>query len=141
MELLNPRRNQDIYHDILAPAEYDMDYLFATVMTANPLVWMEMTGLDEECSDRLAQMISVYKKYREDFVRVMPILEKPNGFSLTGFKIYGKQQDYVLLFRELSDDSAFDISVKEILATNDEAAQAMPVRLSKKRSYLFGSLL
>lgn len=140
MELLNPKRNQTVYHDILAPAYYDMDYLFATVMTANPLVWMEMTGLDEGCRMRLARIIAVYKQYREDFKRVEPILEKPSGFSLTGFKIYGKKHNYVLLLRELSDVGGFDISVKEILATNDETAQMNPVHLSKKQGYLFGIL-
>lgn len=138
MEVLNNQRNKDKYHDILAPSEYDIDYLFASIMVANPLIWMEMTGLDEESSERLAGIISVYKKYREDFVEVMPILEKPSGFSLTGFMIKGKKQDYVLLFRELAEEAEFPFSVKEILATNDAQATKAPVRLSKKRSYLFG---
>ena len=140
MEFLNPKRNQHIYHDILAPAYYDIDYLFATVMAANPLVWMEMTGLEDDCCRRLAEIIAVYRRYREDFVRIEPFLVKPSGFYRTGFRIYGKQQDYVLLFRELSEEEEFDVSVKAVLATNDEQVQTTPVCLSKKRSYLFGIL-
>ncbi len=141
MELLNNCRNSDKYNDILAPAEYDIDYLFATVMVSNPLMWMEMTGLTGESSSRLEQIIAVYKKYRDDFVEIVPILDKPSGFSLTGFHILGRKQNYVLLFRELSEEGEVPIFIKEILATNDENAQMQPVKLAKKRSYLFGIIL
>ncbi|MBQ8816371.1 MAG: alpha-galactosidase [Lachnospiraceae bacterium] len=140
MEVLNHKRNQDKYHDILAPAGYDMDYLFASVMVANPLLWMEMSSLDEESKEKLTQLIRVYKKYRQDFVKVTPIMEKPSGFALTGFLCEGKKANYVILLRELSEEEEFPYVVKEILATNDSQAQAGPVKLTKKRSYLFGIL-
>lgn len=138
MEVLNNQRNKELYSDILAPSEYDIDYLFAAVMLAKPLIWMEMSELDEQSCKKLAKIISVYREYREDFEEVIPILERPNGFSLTGFKIRGKKQDYVLLIRELAENGGFDINVKEILATNDEDAIGMPVTLTRKKTYLFG---
>ena len=118
MEVLNHKRNQDKYHDILAPAGYDMDYLFASVMVANPLLWMEMSSLDEESKEKLTQLIRVYKKYRQDFVKVTPIMEKPSGFALTGFLCEGKKANYVILLRELSEEEEFPYVVKEILATS-----------------------
>lgn len=138
MELLNNQRNTELYDDILAPVEYDMDYLFASVMVADPLLWMELSSLSEDAMDKLAKIISVYKKYRDDFVKVTPILEKPDGFSQTGFMIEGKENNYVILLRELGEECDFDIDVKEILATNDESASCSPTRLNKKRSYIFG---
>lgn len=138
MEVTDNQKYKEEYSDILAPAEYDMDYLFAIVMTTNPLMWMELSELEEESRKKLSQIIEVYKKYRMDFEAVEPILEQPSGFSLTGFRIHGKKQNYVLLFRELAEAGEFNICVKEILATNDVHATAAPVTLSKKKSYLFG---
>lgn len=131
MEVLNHRRRQDRYEDILAPANYDIDYLFASVMAAKPLLWMEMSELEEEDKERLEKLITVYKKYRNDFGAVMPIREKPDGFSCTGFRICGRENDYVILLREQSEEGTFTVPVKEILATNDP-------ELKKKGSYLFG---
>ena len=99
-----------------------------------------MSSLDEESKEKLTQLIRVYKKYRQDFVKVTPIMEKPSGFALTGFLCEGKKANYVILLRELSEEEEFPYVVKEILATNDSQAQAGPVKLTKKRSYLFGIL-
>lgn len=44
-ELLNPARNTERYRaDPLAPGRYTADYLFASVMAAQPLLWMELSG-------------------------------------------------------------------------------------------------
>lgn len=144
MEVLNHKRNRELYgEDCLAPSEYDIEYLFASVMPAKPLLWMEMTGLDEENSKKLADIISVYRKYRDDFEEIIPVMDRPDGFSLTGFRIKGKTQNYVLLFRELCEQEVFPFSVSKVLATNDktmlqEDRKTIPVSLQKKRSYLFG---
>lgn len=140
MELLNHKRNQNCYHDILAPVHYDADYLFASVMVSNPLLWMEVSGLDADTVKRLAKIIAIYKRYRGNFRTVYPILEKPTGFSRTGFMIKGETHDYVLLFRELSEKEEFPYKIKTVLASNDPGVQLSPVRLSKKRSYVFGIL-
>lgn len=138
-EVLNPERNKDKYTDDLAPSTYDIDYIFASVMVANPLIWMEMSSLSVENLNKLQKIISVYRKYREDFVCVEPIGDTPDGFSLTGFKIFGKENNYVVLLKELTDKCGFGIKVKEILATNDEKASP-DGKLFKKKSYMFAIL-
>lgn len=138
MEVLDNQKHKENYSNVLAPSEYDIDYLFAIVMTANPLMWMELSELNEESKTKLSKIIEVYKKYREDFIEVEPILQRPSGFSRTGFRIHGRQQDYVLLFRELAETGEFNISVREILATNDGHATKAPVTLTREKTYLFG---
>lgn len=138
-EVLNPDRNKDNYNDDLAPATYDIDYIFASVMVSNPLIWMEMSSLSEDNLNKLQKIISVYRKYREDFLYVEPILECPDGFSLTGFKIYGKENNYVVLLKELTDRCDTGIALKEILATNDESATCDGT-ITKQKAYVFGVL-
>ena len=67
------------------------------------------------CTVTAYKTCSVYRKYREDFLYVEPILECPDGFSFTGFKIYGKENNYVVLLRELTDRCASGITFEEIL--------------------------
>ena len=53
-ELLNPARNTERYRaDPLAPGRYTADYLFASVMAAQPLLWMELSGLGRQDAARL----------------------------------------------------------------------------------------
>jgi alpha-galactosidase len=137
-EVLNLRRNKEKYNDILGPDNYDMDYAFACVMAAKPLVWMEMTGLNEEDTARLQKIAAVFKAYRDDFMDVEPIGTCPTGYALTGFRITGKKNDYLLLLRENTESSTWPVELKEILATNDESAGLSPATLTKPRSYLFG---
>ncbi len=139
-EVLNLRRNTHMYHDILAPNNYDMDFVFASVMVANPLMWFELQNLDEYDKQRLTSIISVYKKYRDDFLDIRPILDEPNGLNLTGFSIKGKKNNYVILIRDQGVEDTVDINVKEILATNDENISTSPVKFSKKKAYLFATI-
>ncbi len=137
-EVLNIRRNADKYNDILAPDNYDMDFVFASVMVANPLLWCELQNLDEESQNKLSEIIKVYKLYREDFVDVRPILNAPDGLSLTGFYINGKKNNYVVVIRDQGqEDTVCGYNVKQVLATNDDGLQISPVRFSKKKAYLF----
>ncbi|MEA4823255.1 MAG: alpha-galactosidase [Clostridiaceae bacterium] len=113
-ELLNLRRNAEKYAgDPLAPGEYTMDYVFASVMLANPLVWMELQHLPESDRAVLADTIAVWKKYRKDFFSadVSPISDEPSGVSWTGFEVRGTRR-YALLFRERTPDArhAFPIT-------------------------------
>ena len=76
-EVLNLRRNADNYllsdgtPDPLAPQGYSPDYVFASVMAANPLIWCEMQHLTEEDRASLASVIAEYKLRRDDFVEVI----------------------------------------------------------------------
>ena len=68
MELLNTRRNTDKYEGLLfAPNTYSPDYLFASVMVANPLFWMEMSNLDDDYADSLAKISNIYRTIRHGF--------------------------------------------------------------------------
>ncbi|MCQ2431799.1 MAG: hypothetical protein MJ175_04260, partial [Clostridia bacterium] len=90
-EVLNLHRNEQNYKDdVLAPSGYPIDYVFASVMAANPLIWMEMQHLPEEDVRLLKGLVEVYRQHRDDFVEVMPMGECPSGFSLTGFYIRGR---------------------------------------------------
>ncbi len=127
------------YADNVAPNNYSIDYIFASVMAAKPLMWTELSSLSEEDAHHLKSIISVYKKYRDDFVSVSPIFDEPNGFSLTGFYIAGQKNNYVILIREFCENDTFEnVTVKEVLYTNDCDAELAPARLTKKASYLFG---
>lgn len=138
IEVLNNGRNTELYDDILAPACYDIDYTFALVMAAKPLMWMELSGLQEESAKRLQKIIEVYKRYRDDFLEAEPILERPDGFSLTGFLIRGKERNYLLMLREQSEKCEADYEVKEILATNDPDCTVGKAKLHCQKTYLFG---
>ena len=103
-ELLNNSRNDEKYgDDPLRPATYDITYEFASVMIANPLVWMEMSNLTDKQIASLQKLISVYRDIRKDFfnAEICPIGEQPDGCSYTGFQIVtGEKSGYLLLFKE-----------------------------------------
>jgi alpha-galactosidase len=103
-ELLNNSRNDEKYgDDPLRPAAYDITYEFASVMIANPLVWMEMSNLTDKQIASLQKLISVYRDVRKDFfnAEIYPIGEQPDGCSYTGFQIVtGVKSGYLLLFKE-----------------------------------------
>lgn len=119
MEVLNNRRNRDIYgDDPLAPAAYSADYLFAVTMVSNPLLWMELSGLPETERDILRGIIGVYRHHRSRFseAQVIPIGELPNGTALTGFQLICAQpgEGYLLLFREHTPREGMDFCLKDI---------------------------
>lgn len=109
MELLNNRRNTDQYEGMqFSPAEYRIDYLFASVLPANPLVWMELSGLAKEDLVLLSKLITIYKQYSSELfrARIIPIGDEPNGMSFSGYfcsNMDGKT-GHLLLFREQTDD-------------------------------------
>ena len=103
-ELLNNIRNDEKYgDDPLRPAAYDITYEFASVMVANPLVWMEMSNLTDKQITSLQKLVSVYRDVRKDFfnAEIYPIGEQPDGCSYTGFQIVvDDKTGYLLLFKE-----------------------------------------
>ncbi len=156
-ELINPDLNKECYgeNDPFAPALYDMDYLFATVMLSNPLFWMEMQYLSDERKTQLKKIMNVWKEHRVSLANadVMPIGDKPSGRSFTGFYISNKgKPEYLLLFREVTEENSTMIKcpVKsaniEILATNSHAEVEINngfinAKFSKPRSYAFIKIL
>ena len=113
-ELLNLRRNPQNYpDDPLAPIHYRMDYVFASVMLSNPLVWMEMSELEEQDREDLARVIACYKKERAllDACLVSPVGQIPTGLGFTGFLAEGAGEGYLVLLRELTEADTFDFSL------------------------------
>ena len=155
MELLNVRRNADKYKNMpFAPDDYSMDYIFATVMPANPLIWMEMTGLNDDDAKQLSKIAGVYKKHAAELfnARVVPIGEAPNGMSFSGY--YCENADrkggHLLLFRESTrgDRYTFDLPSRldgdksEVLYESSCAEvvfneKSVTVRLADERSFVW----
>ncbi|MBQ6884704.1 MAG: alpha-galactosidase [Clostridia bacterium] len=118
MELLNTRRNTKNYESVLfAPNTYSPDYLFATVMVANPLFWMEMSNLDDDYAETLAKISNVYKKYKQEIFasRVIPIGDMPNGMTFSGYacKNVENKTYNLILFREATSDDTYTFKLPD----------------------------
>ncbi len=115
IELLNPRRNRDRYpDDPFAPDRYTADYLFAVTMTAQPLFFMELSGLSDADEQSLTKIIAVYRAHRDAMWNcdVQPIGTEPDGQSFPGFLLTDRKkpnEGFLLVFREAAaqDRAAF----------------------------------
>ena len=149
-EVVNPDLHGDSYAetDPFAPALFDMDYLFASVMLSNPLFWMELQFLTEERRAQLAPLMRIWKEIREEIALadVFPVGERPNGRSLTGFAVKGREHSYLLLFREVTErdtlelDLGNDVELLRTVISNAEVSASVcngraSVTLSKPRAY------
>lgn len=136
MELLNNRRNKEIYQDdLLAPSHYSIDYLFAITMVTNPLFWMELSGLVEEDKQKLQKGLKVFNVIKDDISRseVINIGQRPDGTSFTGFQmISGENCGYLLIFKELTlwNEYTFQLEgikekeiITEIMFTNAQVGE------------------
>ena len=120
MEILNNRRNADKYDGIkFAPSTYSPDYLFATVMVANPLFWMEMSHLSDGDAEALSGISKVYKDYKKELFesRVIPVGEMPNGMTFSGYacKNMGDGSYHLILFREASASDTYTFKLPDSL--------------------------
>lgn len=104
MEFLNPRRNVAKYGDHpLAPAKWPEDALFAIVMPASPLAWMEVQNVHPDTIRAWKPLIAVWRIERERFHRgaLIPIGGMPDGKAWTGFaSVSDDGTGSVLVFRE-----------------------------------------
>jgi alpha-galactosidase len=104
MEVLNNQRNLPLYSgDPLAPSIYSPDYLFATVMFANPLGWFEISNLPAEYRSTMSKLVTTWKQHRTELFRdiTMPIGQAPDGTNWSGFVAFNAERTsgYVLFFR------------------------------------------
>lgn len=137
MELVNTRRNTEKYEGVLfAPNTYSPDYLFATVMVANPLFWMEMSNLDNQDAEILAKISGVYKSYKKELFasQVIPIGEMPNGMSFSGYCCVApdKKSAHLILFREASkeDEYSFELPINIAGKNTKTIYQNAPAKIS-----------
>jgi len=112
MEWLNPDRYPEMYGESeLAPSRYSADYLFASVMVAAPLAWMELQQLTEKQQREVTPLIAKWRGTREAWVgaSVVPIGSQPDGRSWTGFEIRPEStRSYQLIvFREAGAGPAY----------------------------------
>ncbi len=157
MEFLNNQRNQDLYaDDPLSPAQYDPDYLFASVMFSNPLGWFEVSNLPEDYFRDIPPLVSVWKEKRDEIYtgRVLPIGNPPDGRSWTGFLSLNPERDSALLlvFRELSPRPKWATMLRmlprpdmdcRVLAGNGRLelhGKRLEVIMDSELSYLFAEL-
>ncbi len=150
-ELLNPERNKDKYpNDPFAPYLYDIDYEFASVMLADPLVWMEMTHLSDENTEKLRKIVALWREHREKLRRatVFPIGDMPSGQAFTGFQAVCGKEGYLVLFREstLPPPAAYSLprpaGKLTWLASNGEVSarcdgSSLEMTAQKPRTYAF----
>ena len=120
MELLNPGKNQATYgDDPLAPSRWPADALFAIVMTASPLGWMELSDVGPDTRAAWKPLIARWKQERAAMPggTIYPVGDEPDGFSWTGFISCAKDGScaYALLFRELNGDDEFELDLSRIL--------------------------
>ena len=131
MEVLNPRRHRELYaNDPLAPANWPVESLFATVMLGSPLGWFEASGLERETRERLAPFVATWKLHRDRLHAgvVHPVGAKPDGVSWTGFVVQSAAGLDVLLFRELHADATHGLDLRPY----GGARRAVPVVLSPR---------
>lgn len=107
LEFLNPARNAALYgDDPLAPARHPGDYLFATVLFANPLGWFEVSGLSDDFVARARPLIAAWREHREALFAgdITPLGDAPDGHAWTGFLSHhaGARSGYALVFREFN---------------------------------------
>ena len=114
IEFLNNRRNADKYgKDLFAPKNYDIRYLFAITMAAQPLAWMEASGLDGSDLEKLAPLIKKYNEISHNFHSgiILPIGEEPDGKSWTGFQsVSSPDSGWLLVYRENNPDAKTRLS-------------------------------
>jgi len=100
--LQNPKRSNPQLSDAF---EHSHSYCFAMGLPFIPVFFQSAQFLDDQGKQELKQLISVYKKYREDMFLCysFPVGDIPSNDSWSGFQMVDDQlkNGYLLLFREL----------------------------------------
>ena len=104
IEFLNFERNTSKYPegDIYAPYYIPFDFQFAITMMAQPLAWLEGSGLSEKAYE-VSQLIKDFRKVQAELHsgNIYPIGDEPSGSSWTGFQsIKDHNSGYIMVFRE-----------------------------------------
>ena len=118
-EFNNPDTNHGNYEGSpLGHARYRPDALFATVMAASPLAWMELSDVSEKSAAEIASLVKVWKRERDRWYGgvMHPVGARPDGVSWTGFVSEADDGTggYALLFRELNASSDFSLDLSDI---------------------------
>ncbi|HCN83578.1 MAG TPA: alpha-galactosidase, partial [Sphingobacteriaceae bacterium] len=154
IEFLNNFRNADKYpkDDILAPSKVSFEYEFALTMMAQPLAWMEATGLPEQAFSA-APAIKKYQSIQSRIHagQIFPIGNEPSGLTWTGFQSINGKKGYILVIREYNQQSTAQLKTwlgskqkiqlkaiigagKDMITTTDSNG-SISFRLDKPNSY------
>ncbi|MEK3916764.1 alpha-galactosidase [Paenibacillus sp. FSL H7-0331] len=119
MEFLNVERNQQLYEkDPLSPGKCGFAYSFGVTMAANPLAWMELTGLSDENRNLLGTMLSAYTPLQAELLggTVLPIGSEPSGLGWTGFQSLSGSSGtgLLIIYRERCDTPAHSFDLWEV---------------------------
>ena len=120
MEFNNPDTNHGNYSESpLGHQNYCADTLFATVMAASPLAWMELSDVSDESVSTLAALVKTWKKERARWHGgvIHPVGNRPDGISWTGFVSEADDGNggYALLFRELNNAQDFTLELSPVV--------------------------
>ena len=118
-EFNNPDTNYGNYGwSPLGHGRYRPDTLFATVMTASPLAWMELSDVSETSVTEIAALVKVWKRERDRWYGgvMHPVGARPDGVAWTGFvsEAADGMGGYALLFRELNKAAEFTLDLSDI---------------------------
>ena len=125
-EFNNPDTNRENYAwSPLGHGNYRPDALFATVMAASPLAWMELSDVSEASAAEIARLVSVWKRERDRWYGgvMHPVGARPDGVSWTGFVSESTDGTggYALLFRELNPSADFTLDLASIFGKDFHA--------------------
>lgn len=105
LEFLNVKRNAELYEsDPLAPLNCGIGFCFSVTLFANPLAWMELSGLDEADRMELLRLIRIYSCYQEEILGayIQPVGSEPDGYNWSGFHARcGQGSGFLLIYRFL----------------------------------------
>ena len=140
MEFLNVARNGHNYPiKELAPGTAGQNYAFGVTMMAQPLAWMELTGL-KVASEGLKILLKKYRKVAP-FLHsgiILPMGQEPDGYSWPGFlSLQKNKKHYFAIYREYTDNPShtFELpfkikQIKYILGERTSAFEINENRLS-----------
>ena len=122
-EFNNPDTNRRNYEWSPCGCEcyWHPDAIFATVMAASPLAWMELSDVSEGSRAAIADLVGVWKAERARWHGgvIHPVGKRPDGMSWTGFvsEAADGKGGYALLFRELSGEGVHTLDLRPIFGS------------------------
>jgi len=106
MPFLNIWRNMEKYQgDPFAPVSVPFDYAFATTMAAQPMAFLECSGLPDQAFG-IRETVDSYLKIQKEFHSsiILPIGQEPSGSGWTGFQgVLSPTEGFLLIYREKND--------------------------------------
>lgn len=137
--------NPDLHHanfksSPLGHGSYTPDTLFATVMAASPLAWMELSEVTDASLTNIAALVKVWKRERAQWHGgvIHPVGGRPDGVAWTGFASECPDgTGYALVFREYNDRSDFSLDLGTIFGMGGTGGRPGAVRTGHGESRWF----